>query len=286
MRFFEAECQRLQGNWPSAMSTYKRLLHDFSFGVYREQTVAKMYEIARYWLENTLKQFDAEKEREEGNYPIVPWNFFLLEKSKPTFNVEQCALLMLEEVYYHDPTGAYAEKALFLVGYVNFQRGNFRVADQFLSALVVMEDRSGKPSPLKELAKELVIMAKFDISGSICFDDRKHAEAMKMLGRQSVLVRAVSAPVETPPTKPSEPATAPNKQEGREIAEVIVKGNTLYSDQEILSQISTLCGAKIPYQYDARGCVPFVPNRLVSPEEDRRRHINQGRWEGRGYLAR
>ena len=126
-RFYEGECLRMRHLYPDAMSTYNRLLMEFQRGVFREKAVARMYEIANYWLDDTRAQLDAEMQKAEGKRWFVPGNFFhLTDKSKPSLDEEGHALKMLEQVYYNDPTGPYAEKALFAAGYVYFRRGNFQ----------------------------------------------------------------------------------------------------------------------------------------------------------------
>ncbi len=180
-RFMEGEAKKQIGDLVDAMSTYNRLLQDFSFGVYREQAVARMYGIALYWLEDTWTQLDMEKEKEAGKRWYVPSNFLHFENAKPTFDEESHAVHMLEQVYYNDPTGPYADKALFIVGYVNFCRGHWREADQFLTELVRMEDRHGKRTKLRDQAWEMVIIAKQNCTGGPEYDGRKNAEAIKVI---------------------------------------------------------------------------------------------------------
>src|SRR5262249_3111561 len=52
-RYYEAECLRLQQEYPKAADTYNRLLNDFNLGVHREQAMERQFEIANYWLEDT-----------------------------------------------------------------------------------------------------------------------------------------------------------------------------------------------------------------------------------------
>lgn len=180
-RFYEGECQRMRGDFVDAMSTYNRLLKDFQYGVYRERAVAKMYDIANFWLEDTRKQLDAEQEKAEGKRWFVPWNFVHFDKKKPTFDEEGHALKALENVYYNDPTGPYAEQALFMAGYVNFRRGNFREADQLLTQMIDTSDRHGRKSELRDQAYELAILAKNNSTGGPDYDGRKAAESLKLI---------------------------------------------------------------------------------------------------------
>lgn len=180
-RFFEAECKRLRKRYPDAMSTYNRLLIDFQYGVFREKAVGRMFEIANYWLDDTRKQMDLEREKAEGKRWFVGSNFFHTDRTKPFFDEEGHALKMLEQVYYNDPTGPFAEKALFLSGYVHFHRQEFREADQVLTQLIDMGDKLGKKSDLRDQAIELAILAKNNASGGPDYDGRKAAESLKLI---------------------------------------------------------------------------------------------------------
>lgn len=182
-RFFEAECLRLQGDYVDAMSTFNRLLIDFQYGVYREQAVGRMYEIANYWLDDTRTQLEAEQEVADGKRWFVPFNYIHFEKSKPTFDQEGHALKMLETVYFNDPTGPYADKALFAAGYVQFRRGNFREADQLLSQLIENSDRGGRKSEYRDRAYELAILAKNNSAGGPHYDGRKASESLKLINQ-------------------------------------------------------------------------------------------------------
>jgi len=182
-RFFEAECLRLRGKYVDAMSTFNRLLQDFQYGVYREQAVGRMYEIANYWLDDTRAQLEAEQEVEEGKRYFVPNNYIHFDSSKPTFDEEGHALKSLEQVYYNDPTGPYADKSLFAAGYVQFRRGNFQAADQLLSQMIDNADRQGKKSEYRDRALELAILAKNNCAGGAHYDGRKAGEALKMINQ-------------------------------------------------------------------------------------------------------
>jgi len=181
-RFFEAEAKRMQFRYPSAMSTYNRLLMDFERGVFREKAVGRMFEIANYWLDDTRKQMDAQREKLDGKRVSVPWNFVhFLDKTKPDFDEEGHALKMLEQVYFNDPTGPYAERALYMAGFVQFHRKKFKEADQLLTQLIEMDDRNGKKSKLRDQAIELVILAKNNSTGGPDYDGRKAAEALRLI---------------------------------------------------------------------------------------------------------
>jgi len=180
-RFFEAECLRLRGKYVDSMSTFNRLLNDFQYGVYREQAVGRIYEIANYWLDDTRAQLEAEQEVADGKRWFVPSNYVHLNSSKPSFDEEGYALKAMENVYVNDPTGPYADKALFAAGYVNFRRGNFAVADQLLSQLIDNNNRQGKKSEFRDRAMELCILAKNNVAGGPHYDGRKASESLQMI---------------------------------------------------------------------------------------------------------
>lgn len=186
-RFHEAECRRLLMEYTDAMATYNKLLIDFQYGVYRERAVAQIYAIADFWLEDTRKQLAAEAEKAEGKRWFVPWNFVHFNKSKPTFDEEGRALKALENVYFNDPAGPHAEKALFMAGFVHFQRGNFKEADQLLTQMIDIGDRNppknDEMAKLRERAYELAILAKNNATGGASYDGRKSAEALAMIQR-------------------------------------------------------------------------------------------------------
>jgi outer membrane protein assembly factor BamD (BamD/ComL family) len=186
-RFHEAECRRLLKEYVDAVATYNKLLTDFQYGVYRERAVGQMFVIADFWLEDTRKQMDAEREKAEGKRTFVPWNFVHFHKSKPLFDQEGHALKALENVYFNDPTGPYAEEALYRAGYVHFNRGNFKEADQMLSQMIEVAERNPPKSPeaakLRERAYELAILAKNNATGGPAYDGRKSAEALQMIQR-------------------------------------------------------------------------------------------------------
>lgn len=189
-RFHEAECHRLLKNYPDAMATYNKLLTDFQFGVYREQAVGRVFSIADYWLEDTRAQMDKEKEKAEGKRWFVGSNFMHFDKTKPTFDEEGHALKALENVYFNDPTGPYAELALYWAGYVHFCRFNFKEADQLLTQMLEVAERN--PPKTEEMRKqrerafELAILAKNNATGGPHYDGRKAAEALQLIQRMKM----------------------------------------------------------------------------------------------------
>ena len=176
-RYFEAESLRQQGYYPDACDTYHRMLQDFPSGVYREQAVVRMFNIANFWLDDTRAEMDAKDGKgETKNWWALP-TVFNNDRTKPTFDLEGRALKTLEIVHYSDITGPCADKALWLTGYVHFYRGDFREADHYLSQLI----EHHRDSKLRPQAIELAIMAKNNSTGGSWYDGRKCDEARKLI---------------------------------------------------------------------------------------------------------
>jgi len=179
-RFFQAESLRKQGYYPKAVDTYNKLLQDFPAGLYREQAVGQMYLIATEWLkpvrDEIAEKAKPEKERKQRSWTdgIVLANF---DKKLPTFDAEGRALQTLEKIYFGDPTGPYADKALFMLGRVNYERENFKEAARYFQQLAEVHDRS----PLRDEALKLAIIAKNNSAGGPQYDGREMAEAMRLI---------------------------------------------------------------------------------------------------------
>jgi outer membrane protein assembly factor BamD (BamD/ComL family) len=179
-RFYQAESLRRQDRYPKAVDTYHKLLQDFPAGLYREQAVGQMYLIAREWLKPVEDEIaeagKPEKERKKRSWVdgIVPANF---DRRMPTFDSEGRALQTLERVYFSDPTGPYADKALFMLGRVHYHRENFRESARYFQQLAETYDRS----PLRDEALKLAIIAKANSSGGPQYDGKETAEAMRLI---------------------------------------------------------------------------------------------------------
>lgn len=179
-RFYQAESFRRQGYYPKAVDTYNKLLQDFPAGLYREQAVGQMYLIATEWLkpvrDEIAEKAKPEKERKAQSWTdgIVLANF---DRKLPTFDAEGRALQTLEKVYFADPAGPNADKALFMLGRVNYERGNFKDAARYFQQLAEVHDRS----PLRDDALKLAIIAKNNSAGGPQYDGREMAEAMRLI---------------------------------------------------------------------------------------------------------
>jgi outer membrane protein assembly factor BamD (BamD/ComL family) len=175
--FYEAESLRRQDWYPKAADTYSKLVSDFPTGVYRQEACSRMFEIANYWLEDTFAQLELEQEKRDGKRWFVPSNLVHWNRRKPLVDEEGRGLELMEKVHIYDPQGPNSDTALYIAGYIHFNRRNFSEADQLLSQMVSMFPQS----KLRAKALELAIMAKNNATGGPDYDGRKAAEALKLV---------------------------------------------------------------------------------------------------------
>ena len=178
-RFHEAECLYQQKKYPKACDTYARMLNDHGSGVYREQGVQRMFDIANFWLEDTRQQMRESREVREGKRWVVGQNFVHWDRAKPLVDQEGRALQALEQVRYSDISGPLADKSLFLMGSVHFYNENFRESDHYFTQLVEMHPNS----PFAPQATQLAIISKHMCTGGADYDGRKVAEARDLVHR-------------------------------------------------------------------------------------------------------
>lgn len=179
-RFYQAECLRRQGYYPKAVDTYHKLLQDFPAGLYREQAVGQMFLIASEWLQPVRDEI-ADKNKPASERKNKSWmdNIVLVnfDRKLPTVATESRALQTLERVYFNDPTGPYADKALFMLGRVHFERQDFKESARYFQQLAETYDRS----PLRDEALKLAIIAKNNSGGGPDYDGKDMAEAMRLI---------------------------------------------------------------------------------------------------------
>jgi TolA-binding protein len=179
-RFYQAESLRREGYFPKAVDTYNKLLIDFPAGLYREQALGQMYLIATDWLKPVRDEI-AEKARPEKERKAKSWTEGIVlvnfDRKLPTFDAEGRALQTLEKVYFGDPNGPYADKALFLLGRVSYEREKFADAARYFQQLAEAHGRS----PLRDEALKLAIIAKSNSTGGPQYDGREMAEAMRLI---------------------------------------------------------------------------------------------------------
>lgn len=175
-RFLQAECRRFLYEYPDAVDTYHKLLIDFPTGAHRPDAVARMYEMADYWLEDFRNEI-ARRANEKGILRWQPSWPNPSDKTRPWIDQEGRALEAMENIKTQAMTSPLADKALFWCGYVNFVRGNFQQADRFFSELVELH----RNSPLRPTALAYAIQAKNNATGGAVYDGRKCAEALQLV---------------------------------------------------------------------------------------------------------
>jgi outer membrane protein assembly factor BamD (BamD/ComL family) len=176
--YYEAECLRLQGELPKAADVYADLLKKFAMNPYRDLAVQHIYEIANFWLQDTWQEVRESQEKREGKRWFVTPRFVSFEKRKPFLDREGRAMERLKDVaIYEGKGGAYADKALYLCGYVDWFNENFSDADQDFSQLY----KDFPESPYAPYAIELAIKAKLMSTGGEAYDGRRVAEARKLV---------------------------------------------------------------------------------------------------------
>jgi TolA-binding protein len=179
-RFYQAESLRRQGYYPQAVDAYHKLLLDFPAGLYREQAVGQMFLVASEWLQPIREEIadlakpESERKSKDWTEGILLVNF---DRKLPTIGTEERALQTLERVYFNDPTGPYADKALFMLGRVHYHRENFKDASRYFQQLAETYDRS----PLRDEALKLAIIAKNNSTGGPQYDGKDTAEAMRLI---------------------------------------------------------------------------------------------------------
>jgi outer membrane protein assembly factor BamD (BamD/ComL family) len=180
--YYEADCLRMEGYYPSAGDVYIKLLNTFPSSRFGKHARHHMFEIANYWLDATREEMKAVKEQEEGKrwqvLPVLPASFAInIDKTKPVTDMEGHALRLLENIHITDAGGPLGDKALFLMAGVHWFRQDYAAADHHFSELV-------KSYPNSEHAPEalqLSVVCKQMSTGGSEYDPRKLAEARELI---------------------------------------------------------------------------------------------------------
>jgi outer membrane protein assembly factor BamD (BamD/ComL family) len=181
--YHEAECYYQLSNFRDAAPLYKVCLERrFSYGRYQDQAAERLYEIAMYWLKDTVNQIQAYQEKSEGKrWAVMPAGYFHFTKDKPFLDMEGHAMKMLEAVYLHDISGhtkeKLGEKALFQMGTVKRFHENYRDADFYYSQVY----QKWPESPLAPKALKMSIICKQLMTGGSDHDTRSLQEAQKLI---------------------------------------------------------------------------------------------------------
>jgi len=193
--FFEGDCQYLQGNYPKAESTFKKLAKDFRInGRFHDQATRRLFDIANYWLDDTRKAMKQDEDRRLSKaswfvtapgdtLDALTWlpRQFHWEKEKPLLDEKGRALEALEEVRLNDISGPLGEKALFYIATVKFYDKDFKDADYYYSQ-VYENYPNGK---LAATAMKHAIICKQMMTGGSVYDLRVLDQARKLIQEQA-----------------------------------------------------------------------------------------------------
>jgi tetratricopeptide (TPR) repeat protein len=178
--FYVAEHLHGRKLYPKAADFYRRLLASPKRR-YRQQALQRLYEIANYWLRDSWEVVKQSADFERPRWlswidtcdflsDILPDSKDLYQKvlfcrnllhwdeSKPFFNEEGRAIELLQCVHDHDPAGPFADKTLYLMGYVGWFHEDYRRADECFSRLEKKHPTSGYYPYALELAVKAKLM--------------------------------------------------------------------------------------------------------------------------------
>ncbi len=177
--FYEAECYRMQEQYPKAAEIYSQMIKEYSRRTHHHDALQRMFDIANYWLNDTR---DVLRRTQEAGQPgksrfVMPVSFVHWDKRKPMWDMEGRALKLLEQVYINDIGGPLSEQALFYLGSVNMLRGHYADADHYFFQIVEYH-RDGERAPQ---AIQLAMMCKKLSTGGPDYDGRKLAEARDLI---------------------------------------------------------------------------------------------------------
>jgi outer membrane protein assembly factor BamD (BamD/ComL family) len=121
--FLEGEAYFFSDHYASAQDSYVNLLKKHENTRYLDTVVARLFLIATYWEQLDLMSH---------HWPVTPNP---VDKTQPWFDTFGNALACYEAVWLHDPTGPYADAALFRVANAHFRRNEWEEAAQHYDML-------------------------------------------------------------------------------------------------------------------------------------------------------
>ena len=176
--FYEAECQRLQKNYRTAVDTYTKLLVEVQRTRFTPRVCEGLFEIANYWLEPTRRQMDEYQEQLKGQrWMVTPALYVHFSNDMPMLDAEGHATSILNTIRLHDIRGPLGEKALLYLGTINFYNKDYKEADFYFTQL--KDEYKDGPYAAKAI-KQSVICKQLMTGGSI-YDCRGVEESKKLL---------------------------------------------------------------------------------------------------------
>lgn len=207
-RFQTAERLYQRKLYPKAADAYRRLLASKS-GRHRRQALQRLYDIANYWLRDgweQVKQLDQIRNVTQADWLVwvYPYDEFsdilpdpdrLVEQalycrnllhwddSKPFFNEEGRATELLQCIYDCEHSGPFADKVLYLMGFVAWFHEDFDRAKECFSRL----EKEHSDSPYYPYALELAIKAKIMTMEGTSADTLALAEVRRLIHKAQKL---------------------------------------------------------------------------------------------------
>jgi outer membrane protein assembly factor BamD (BamD/ComL family) len=179
--FFEADSLYMQGHYPKAESTFKKLLHEFRLnGRFHEQANRRLFDIANYWLDDTRKIMRAYEEYKGGKrWGYWPLSYVHFQTEKPLVDIEGRAIEALEEVRLNDMTGPLGEKALWYIATVKFFRAEYHDADYYYTQ--IYENYPNQPLACKAVKQSII--CKIMATGGSLYDGRDLQKARQLIDK-------------------------------------------------------------------------------------------------------
>lgn len=175
--YYRAECQYQMKDYREAAATFRLHLKNYRNGAHAQDSIARLFQIADYWLEPTRQEMQAKAEG-HNRWFTMPKKFEIhLTRDMPVMDVEGHALISLEDVRLNDIGGQYGEQACFYLATVKFFREQYRDADYFFTQLYEHYPNSKlAPKAIKQ-----AIICKQICTGGSCYDCRTVQETRKLL---------------------------------------------------------------------------------------------------------
>lgn len=175
--YYEAECFRMQSNYPKAAEIYRQLVKEYPRRAHYSQALQRMFDIANYWLDETRDVMDTRTKNKDAMFVRPVAYLHLFDKTKPTLDMQGRALQLMETVYLNDIDGPLGEKALFYMGSINFFNEAYIEADHYFHQVVKFHP-NGQFAPR---ALKLSIICKQMATGGSDYDGRRLAEARNLI---------------------------------------------------------------------------------------------------------
>lgn len=176
--YYEAECQREQQNYRTAVDTYTKLLVEFPSTQFTTRSCQSLFTIAEHWLKPTSRQMDEYHKQLNGERSFVmPAMYVNFGKDMPFLDAEGHATQILNTIRIHDARGPMAERALMMLGTISFFRKDYKDADFYFTQLHEQHPNSENAA---KAVKQSIICKQLATGGTV-YDLRPVEESKKLL---------------------------------------------------------------------------------------------------------